>query len=629
MGVTSQCTSSPLRRDIVRESFATGPSSLAIVSGYEEPVSVAERLRVENREVAFSNFGSNDETYYWSLPSSFLGEKLTSYGGNLKYTVRYKSQPSGGASPSSSPDVVIVSGNEITLHHYRQDRLAPSGAQTYTVPIFETEWQHYADGTSANRQHLLMALANVTAIYIKATYTTVAEEAGLSQVELDIATEDGPGQRAWEVEQCSCPDYHKGSSCEDCRPGFYKGDQGLYLGLCEACECNGHARTCDSKTGICENCAGNTYGDNCELCLPGYRGNATAGVCTRDIPDPWTRDCSECRSEGTTSCDRRQGKCNCKPNVIGDRCDQCRPGSFGISETNDYGCNECFCSGATTECSAGVYYRDEIPLFLIDDQHVFTLTDRDGNNQLPEEFERNIEENEITYRFNDDSSIFYWNLPERLTGNLILSYGGNLKITQRTDGSGRYVDDQDVILKGNGITLFYTRPTYEQEVFSVPFLESSWQTQNRNGPRPASRADLLTVLSNVETIMVRASLRSYTSESRISDISLDTSVRQQTAQGQVSDIEVCRCPPGYHGSSCEECDSLYYRDVYDRSAGLAGSCKSCPCDNAESCEMGSNRRVQCRCLPGWTGDYCRDRVGEFSPKDFHIRSMKLFSLLTN
>jgi Laminin B (Domain IV) len=253
-----------------------------------------------------------------------------------------------------------------------------------------------------------------------------------------------------------------------------------------------------------------------------------------------------------------------------------------------------------------------VPIFIADEEHRFSLTDRDGGNQLPDEFERNILENEISYQFNDDSSIFYWNLPARYTGNLIMSYGSNLHITQRTEGSGAYIDDQDVIIKGaNGVSLFYTRPDYESETYLVPIEERQWQSQNRNGPRPASRAELLSVLSNVQSILVRASIRSYTSESRISDIILETAVRQRTQAGRVDNIEICRCPQGYKGTSCEQCDNLFYRDIYDRSAGQSGSCKACPCQNAESCEMGPNRRVSCRCLPEWTGEYCTERAGEY------------------
>lgn len=541
-----------------------------------------------------------------------MGNIITSYGGNLTYTVRYVSQPSGAASRSNSPNVVIVSANEITLHHYRQDNTPPFGTQTFNVPIFEEQWQHYEEGISATRQHLLMTLANVTAIYIKATYTTVAEEAALSQVSLDVAKEQnfGSNQRAWEVEQCNCPTGHQGLSCEDCSPGYFKGDEGLYLGLCELCQCNGHSEDCDSKTGVCRNCRDNTEGDNCEHCIAGFVGNATYGGCYPQRPEDLS--CNDCVIAGTASCDSRSSSCNCKPNVVGVRCDQCREGTFALSEPNPYGCNECFCSGTTRSCSEGIYYRDEIPLFIYDEANRFTLTDRDGNNPLPtNEFETSINDNEISYSFNDDTYTYYWNLPERLSGNLILSYGGKLTYTQRTDGTGRFIEDQDIIIKGNGLTLAHSRASLEDNTYSVRFTESEWQTLQRNGPRPATRADILTVLSNVESIRIRASIRSYTSQSGISDIILESAVRQPTPNGRVSDIEVCRCPPGYRGTSCEQCDTNYYHDFTDRSAGLLGTCKVCPCDNAESCEMLPNRRVSCRCQPGWTGDLCRDRVGEY------------------
>lgn len=67
MGVTNACTSSSLYRDMVRASFAAQNSEFSIVSGYDEPTHIADRLPVARGEVAFSNFADSDETYYWSL----------------------------------------------------------------------------------------------------------------------------------------------------------------------------------------------------------------------------------------------------------------------------------------------------------------------------------------------------------------------------------------------------------------------------------------------------------------------------------------------------------------------------------------------------------------------------------
>ena len=44
-----------------------------------------------------------------------------------------------------------------------------------------------------------------------------------------------------------------------------------------------------------------------------------------------------------------------------------------------------------------------------------------------------------------------------------------------------------------------------------------------------------------------------------------------------SGFEACQCPAGYAGSSCEECQSGYYRDVMDKTECPMGACKPCPC----------------------------------------------------
>lgn len=82
-------------------------------------------------------------------------------------------------------------------------------------------------------------------------------------------------------------------------------------------------------------------------------------------------------------------------------------------------------------------------------------------------------------------------------------------------------------------------------------IESEWQNLHRSGIRPTSRNDLLSVLTSIDSILVRATLKDVTSKSSISDVYLDTAVPQQTAQGRIRGLELCRCPAGYKGTSCE------------------------------------------------------------------------------
>lgn len=71
---------------------------------------------------------------------------------------------------------------------------------------------------------------------------------------------------------------------------------------------------------------------------------------------------------------------------------------------------------------------------------------------------------------------------------------------------------------------------------------SNWQRLDfRQGPRPASREDIMIALANIDSILVRASQSSDTISAYISDISLDTGV-DGTGQSRAVDVEVCRCP---------------------------------------------------------------------------------------
>ena len=73
----------------------------------------------------------------------------------------------------------------------------------------------------------------------------------LSDVMLDIATSDGTGSLARNVEQCECPPNYRGTSCEECAHGYYRARTGPYLGACVPCQCNNKADICDPQTGEC------------------------------------------------------------------------------------------------------------------------------------------------------------------------------------------------------------------------------------------------------------------------------------------------------------------------------------------------------------------------------------------
>lgn len=54
---------------------------------------------------------------------------------------------------------------------------AARSPQTVSIPLYEQYWERQ-DGQKANREHFLMALADLEYILIKATYTTNTIEVG-------------------------------------------------------------------------------------------------------------------------------------------------------------------------------------------------------------------------------------------------------------------------------------------------------------------------------------------------------------------------------------------------------------------------------------------------------------------
>lgn len=67
-----------------------------------------QRLVVDgnNRELQLVGSTGND-ILYWSLPAQFLGNKVTAYGGSLRFTLRYLSR-FGSAVDRSEPLVKIT-----------------------------------------------------------------------------------------------------------------------------------------------------------------------------------------------------------------------------------------------------------------------------------------------------------------------------------------------------------------------------------------------------------------------------------------------------------------------------------------------------------------------------------------
>ena len=337
---------------------------------------------------------------YFLAPPPYLGDRLTSYGQRLSFSLRLGAEVTG-ASPS--PQDVILEGGwpkawKVAIPITAQGNLLPTDKlQQYSFRIHESAG--WAPRLAA--QEMLSLLANLTAIRVRGSYA-VGGRGYLDQVELETAVPGFQGSPADWVEQCSCPPGYEGRHCEHCQSGFYResGRSGPY-GRCLPCSCNGHSDTCDPETGECK-CGHNTAGVHCEQCAAGYYGDATTGspdacspcpcpsvggrpgacysvdggpegsttVCTEcpegrlgahcelcsegSFGDPTAtppRPCQPCDCNGNVdlrqagSCDRSTGEClRCTGHTTGWKCDDCIEGYYG-NATGGSGCLPCQCHG--------------------------------------------------------------------------------------------------------------------------------------------------------------------------------------------------------------------------------------------------------------------------------------------
>ena len=139
--------------------------------------------------------------------------------------------------------------------HYSEPSEVTSAGHKYKVLLHESKWVRLdRSDMEANREHMMMLLANIEYILIKAAHSEQTTAAGISGISLDTAHERNTGQgEASAVEQCQCPPGYQGLSCESCSPGYYR-SPGLYLGYCQQCQCNGKSTSCDPTNGKCLVC---------------------------------------------------------------------------------------------------------------------------------------------------------------------------------------------------------------------------------------------------------------------------------------------------------------------------------------------------------------------------------------
>ncbi|XP_078603553.1 laminin subunit alpha-3-like isoform X2 [Branchiostoma floridae x Branchiostoma japonicum] len=461
--------------------------------------------------------------------------------------------------------------------------------------------------------------------------------------------------------QCTCLPGVVGRGCDMCAAYTY----GIMSGEgCTACDCNQSGsvvQSCDPVTGVCR-CHENVLPPKCDSCAEDHYGLQTGQGClpctcnmtysySNSCSDegqcpckPWVGGmaCTECMEdyygltdEGCTPCGCNRygslegchgnGTCHCRNATQGDKCDTCKPGYYGLGNWTSDGCLSCFCSNHSSNCSNSTgWYQSSITnsWSLLDGSGInesrWQAVDGEGGTVPVREDYRILER--IVLRVEDvNSSDLYLSAPDEYLGDKRSAYLQSFMFTLSQTSLQNQTDTPraDVIIRGwyrtePLVTSLPYNPGLDRTTYEFKFHEDEqWFVGNISHGRRASKEDIVTVLSNITQILIRAKYTTTPGEAvDLYYVRMDYGTTDNSTGPSLNTIEDCYCPDGYQGQFCEECAPGYTREV----PGLIGDpltpCVPCDCNGHEAGPCHADTGV-CSCTHNTTGDHCELCVDGF------------------
>ncbi|KFP41540.1 Laminin subunit gamma-2, partial [Chlamydotis macqueenii] len=329
---------------------------------------------------------------------------------------------------------------------------------------------------------------------------------------------------------------------------------------------------CDSN-GRCR-CKPGVMGEKCDQCQPGFEFLSEAGCRrSRGFSCPCCRSLQcPCDPAGSTGgC--LSGRCVCKASTTGERCERCKRNFYNLDARNPAGCSPCFCYGHSAACVSA------------DNHSIYNIT---STFQQGAEGWRGIHESgppaqlQWSPRHRDvfiaarRSEPIYFVAPAKFLGNQQLSYGQTLSFDYRLDRGGRQSSPHDVVLEGDGLRV--TAPFLPQGKILPCGVSQTYtfrldeHSSSKWSPR-LNHFEYRRLLGNLTALWIRATFGEY-SKWR------ESLQAQQATFGEY--MELCECPVGYWGQFCEKCAPGYRRDA--PGLGPFSICVLCSCQGGGICD---------------------------------------------
>ncbi|KAL5261219.1 hypothetical protein ACHWQZ_G007057 [Mnemiopsis leidyi] len=328
--VSAQCTAAVTATSLLSSLFDFSTDGWTLTDGTRTSTSSSPH----NQHVAdfsFYSLPSSSSSVFFSAPRKFLGNRATSYGGflNFSYSANFLFEHRA----NDSLHVWLV-GKDAAVKHLVRGQMDSDKLYTIRIQLLESMWESRSG--NLKRSSFMDILVDLRAILISASFLSPFKYTRLRSPSLTTRTiltplralvkDISPSQY---VEQCVCPFGYSGPSCETCIDGYFKNGK-----VCQKCDCNSRADTCD-ESGNCLDCREGTTGPDCNVCQSGYYPSSLSPLSCTPCPCPYNGSCL-IDSEKEVRCTK------CLPGVTGKLCDRCMKGYYGSPE---FGCKRCPCNG--------------------------------------------------------------------------------------------------------------------------------------------------------------------------------------------------------------------------------------------------------------------------------------------